>query len=296
VALLFPGQGSQNDGMRRVAERWAPELVEHATELLGSNPFDRLGDGTRFVQPAIYCTSVASARAVAAEVEVVAHAGHSLGELAALAAAGAFGANEGLELVCARADATQEVARQARGSMLAVMGGGIDAVEPIARAAGVAVANDNSPRQLVLSGGVEALSTARDEAVARRLKVRALDVDGAFHSPAMAPAVAPFARALAAVEVREPATRVYSSITAEPFDDVRRRLADALTSRVRWRETVERMHADGVRAFLEVEPGRVLRGLVKRTLEGVTVEAVERNAQQEQAGHADSQEAVTATT
>jgi malonyl CoA-acyl carrier protein transacylase len=276
VAVVFPGQGSQGAGMRALVERDAPELLERAVELLGCDPFERLEEGTRFVQPAIYCTSVASWRSIAGEVRPAAVAGHSLGELAALVAAGALDALAGLELVAVRARVTQEVARRAGGGMLAVMGAPAADVEPLAEAAGVTVANDNSPKQIVLSGGEEGLEAAGRAARERRLKVRRLDVDGPFHSPAMRPAVAEFAAALAAAEVREPRFPVWSSISAAPFEDVRSGLADALVSRVRWRECVERLRASGVERFVEVEPGHVLSGLIKRTVDGVRIEAVEK--------------------
>ncbi len=276
VALVFPGQGSQQGDLRERVEQDAPDLLERAVDLLGCDPFDHLDDGTRFVQPAVYCTSVASWRSVAGDVKPGAVAGHSLGELAALVAGGAIDALTGLELVVVRGRVTQAAARRAGGGMLAVMGATADAVYPLAEAAGVTIANDNSPKQIVLSGAAPGLEAAARAAAERRLKVRRLDVDGAFHAPGMEPAVAEFRRALDAAEVRTPRIPVWSSVTAAPFGDVRAELAGALTSRVRWRECVERLRAAGVGRFVEVEPGHVLSGLIKRTVDGVRVEAVER--------------------
>ena len=267
-AVLFPGQGSQTPGMRdEVAER-DPALLARCLELVGEDPFARVEESTRFAQPAIFCASLAGWDAL--DVEPVAAAGHSLGELAALAAAGVLAREDALRLVVLRG----ELMGQARnGTMLALVGADPDEAAEIAAEAGVSVANDNAPGQVVLSGAREDL--ARAEAVARERGRRALplDVAGAFHSPAMAPAVAPFRAALDEVELGAPRFPVFSCATAAPFADVRAELAAALTRPVRWRETVLALHAAGARGFVEAGPGLVLTKLNKRILKDVPAHA-----------------------
>jgi malonyl CoA-acyl carrier protein transacylase len=181
-------------------------------------------------------------------------------------AAGSLAAEDGLRLVALRGRLMDEAAGGS-GAMLALIGG--DASEmagEIALETGTFVANRNAPNQVVLAGTEEdTLSASR---VARGMGLRAirLPVPGAFHSPLMESAREPFEQALAEVEFLAPRVTVVSSITAEPFDDIRRRLAEALTEPVRWRETVEAMGRQGARRFVEVGPGDVLSGLVRRTL------------------------------
>ncbi len=154
--------------------------------------------------------------------------------------------------------------------MVAVLGR--DAAEQapgLAADHGLAVANDNSPQQVVLSGPREALAGAAAAAETLSLRAMILPVTGAFHSPMMASAVPAFAAALDRVEVREGHGTVISAVSAEPFDDVRARLLEALTRPVRWREVMLALRDRGVDRFLEVGPGRVLTGLAKRTVRDV---------------------------
>ena len=198
-------------------------------------------------------------------------AGHSLGELAALVAAGSIGERDGLALVALRGALMQQAGEQAGdGGMVAVMGpGAADHAQSLADAHGLAVANDNSPQQIVLSGPRASLPAA--VAAAKELGLRAMElpVTGAFHSPMMASAVPEFTAALERVEVQPPRITVLSAVTAEPFDDVRTRLTQALTMPVRWRETMLALHELGAARFIEVGPGKVLTGLAKRTLRDV---------------------------
>jgi [acyl-carrier-protein] S-malonyltransferase len=189
-------------------------------------------------------------------------AGHSLGELTALVAAGALGEEDGLRLVVLRGRLMDEAGQQRPGGMLAV-GNPADA-EQLAGQFGLAIANDNAPRQVVLAGDDEAVDAAAEEARATRVRAKRLPVRAAFHSPAMAPAVEPFAAALAEVEIGTPRYPVFSATTARPFDDLRRQLAEAITAPVRWQQVVRAMHAAGVDRFVEVGPGRVLTGLARR--------------------------------
>jgi malonyl CoA-acyl carrier protein transacylase len=154
--------------------------------------------------------------------------------------------------------------------MLALLGkGAADHAAELADAHGLAVANDNSPQQVVLSGERAALPDAA--AAAKELGLRSVDlpVAGAFHSPMMQGAVPEFEKAVKAVEISQPRVKVVSAVTAEPFDDIAMQLTQALTKPVRWRETLLALHELGAERFVEVGPGRVLSGLVKRTLTDV---------------------------
>jgi malonyl CoA-acyl carrier protein transacylase len=244
-----------------VAER-APDLLERCIALVGEDPFARVDESTRFAQPAIFCASLAGWDAL--DLEPSAAAGHSLGELAALAAAGVLERDDALALVVLRGRLMAEA--DDRGSMLALVGASAEEAADVAHEAGVTVANDNAPGQVVLSGDREALARAEEVARERGKRALPLDVAGAFHSPSMRPAVEPFRAALDDVELREPRFPVVSCSTTEPFADVRAELAAALTKPVRWRETVLALREAGVSEFAEVGPGKVLTRLNKRIL------------------------------
>jgi [acyl-carrier-protein] S-malonyltransferase len=270
TAILFPGQGSQTSEMRDTVKAVRPDLLESVIDVVGEDPFERAGDGTQFAQPAIFCASLAGWEALGRPLGDM-MAGHSLGELGALVAAGSLRERDGLELVALRGRLMQQSGERAGdGGMIALLGAGAaEHAQALADAHGLSVANDNSPQQIVLSGARAVLAEAG--AAARELGLRALELDvtGAFHSPMMASAVPEFEAALAEVEVGEPRVPVVSAVTAEPFDDIRTRLVEALTHPVRWRETMLAMHAMGAERFVEVGPGRVLTGLAKRTLRDV---------------------------
>jgi len=270
TAIVFPGQGSQTPDMRQTVERQRPDLIGLITEIVGEDPFARADEGTQFAQPAIMCASLAGWDALERPRGDML-AGHSLGEFGALVAAGSMGESDALELVALRGRLMQEAGESAGdGGMLALLGSGAaDHAQALADAHGLSVANDNSPQQIVLSGAREALPAAAEEAEGLRLRAMTLPVTGAFHSPMMASAAPAFAAALDRVEISEPAVPVISAVTAAPFDDVRERLVEALTSPVRWRETLLAMHELGAERFVDVGPGRVLTGLAKRTLSGV---------------------------
>src|SRR5438067_7234423 len=228
TAILFPGQGSQTSDMRATVERFRPELLEAAKKAVGADPFARVEDGTRFAQPAIFCASLAGWEALGRPGGDF-MAGHSLGELGALVAAGSLRESDGLALVALRGRLMQEAGELAGdGGMLALMGdGAAERATALADEHGLAVANDNAPQQVVLSGAREALPDAAASAKELGLRARELPVTGAFHSPMMASAVPEFAAALAQVEIIPPRVTVVSAVTAAPFDDVRRRLAEA---------------------------------------------------------------------
>jgi [acyl-carrier-protein] S-malonyltransferase len=267
TALLFPGQGSQTDDMRDTVERWRPDLLELALAEVGPDLFERAADGTRWAQPAIYCASLAGYEELGTSPDVM--AGHSLGEITALVAAGAIGAEDGLRLVAARGRFMQEAAEKTGdGGMTAVRAraGTRDAITEVAAEADVSIANDNAPDQLVLSGAVEALDRAEALLKERGIRGKRLPVAGAFHSPLMEPAVDPFRAVVEGIEVAEPRVPVYSCVTAEPFDDVRRRLVEAITHPVRWLDVMRALEARGVTEFVETGPGTVLTNLVKKSL------------------------------
>jgi [acyl-carrier-protein] S-malonyltransferase len=267
TALLFPGQGSQTADMRETVERHRPDLLGLALEEVGPDLFERAADGTRWAQPAIYCAALAGSRELGVEPDVM--AGHSLGEITALVAADAIRAEDGLRLVAARGRLMQEAADETGdGGMTAVRAreDNRDAIADVAAEAGVSIANDNAPDQLVLSGAVDALDTAEALLSERGIRGKRLPVAGAFHSPLMQPAVEPFRAAVEAIEIAEPRVPVYSCVTAEPFDNVPERLVQAITHPVRWLAVLRALDARGVTDFVETGPGRVLTNLVKKSL------------------------------
>ena len=271
TAILFPGQGSQTPDMRETVSEVRPDLLSLAEQIVGEDPFARAEEGTRFAQPAIFCASLAGWEALGRPAGDF-MAGHSLGELAALVAAGCLTERDGLELVALRGKLMQESGERAGdGGMLALIGAGAaDHAGELAEAHGLSVANDNSPQQVVLSGDRGSFDAASAAAKELGLRPMELPVTGAFHSPMMAEAVPSFAAALERVEVSPPqGVTVFSAVTAAPFEDVRAQLAQALTMPVRWRETLLAMRDRGAERFVEVGPGRVLTGLVKRTLKDV---------------------------
>ena len=271
TAILFPGQGSQTPDMRQNVADVRPDLLSLAAEVVGGDPFARAEEGTRFAQPAIFCASLAGWEALG-RPSADFMAGHSLGELAALVAAGCLSERDGLELVTLRGKLLQESGERAGdGGMLALMGAGAaDHAPELAEAHGLSVANDNSPQQVVLSGDRRAFDETIAAAKELGLRPMELPVTGAFHSPMMAEAVPSFTAALERVEVSPPhGVTVLSAVTAAPFEDVRAQLAQALTMPVRWREVMLAMRDRGAERFVEVGPGRVLTGLVKRTLKDV---------------------------
>jgi [acyl-carrier-protein] S-malonyltransferase len=275
TALLFPGQGSQTTDMRDTVERSRPDLLELATREVGPDLFERAADGTRWAQPAIYCASLAGWEQLRERVSPDLMAGHSLGEIGALVAAGALEAEDGLRLVAARGRLMQEAAEETGdGSMIAVRARGDRApIHEVAEATGLAVANDNAPDQLVLSGANDALDRAEAELAERKVRAKRLPVAGAFHSPLMQPAVEPFRELVDEVEVREPRVPVLSCVTAKPFDDIRTRLVEAITSPVRWLEVMQELERRGATSFVETGPGRVLTNLVRKSIDGAQAEA-----------------------
>ena len=255
--------------MRDEVEARRPDLAAALDDAVGGDGFERLDEGTHLVQPAIFCASVAAWDALRdAGVEPRFAAGHSLGELAALVAAAALDAHEGLRLVVERGRLMHEACDPEQ-AMLALVGpGAAEAARPIAAAAGAFVANDNAPGQAVVAGHRPALEAVRTTAAEHGLRAVALPVHGAFHTPAMASAAEGFARLLAGAELRPPRMVVVSGATGRPFTDVRRELADGLLGPVLWRAAVAELRAAGVRRWIECGPGQVLSALVRRMAPG----------------------------
>jgi [acyl-carrier-protein] S-malonyltransferase len=269
TALLFPGQGSQTADMRETVERHRPDLLELAEREVGPDLFDRATEGTRWAQPAIYCAALAGYAELDAHADVM--AGHSLGEITALVAADAIGAEDGLRVVAARGRLMQEAAEETGdGGMTAVRAreDNREAIAEVAADTQVAIANDNAPDQLVLSGALSALDEAEAQLKERGVRGKRLPVAGAFHSPLMQPAVEPFRALLAETEIAEPRVPVYSCVTAEPFDHIREQLVQAITHPVRWLDVMRALDERGVTNFVETGPGQVLTNLVRKSLAG----------------------------
>jgi [acyl-carrier-protein] S-malonyltransferase len=271
LALLFPGQGSQTADMLEAVQARRPDLLELARAEVSDDLFERAGDGTAWAQPAIFCAALAGWELLKDRYDADLMAGHSLGEITALVAADALDAPDGLRLVAARGRLMQE---SRGGGMLAVRVREDRApVEEVAATTGLTIANDNAPDQLVLSGALDALDRAEELLRERKVRAKRLPVGGAFHSPLMEPAVAPFREVVEQIDFREPRVPVLSCVSAAPFEDVREQLVAALTHPVRWTAVLAALRERGATHFVETGPGRVLTGLVRKSLDGVEAEA-----------------------
>lgn len=286
TAFLFPGQGSQAPGMGAdLAE--IPEaraVFDEADAVLGFSLTGLMfGDDpealkpTEITQPALYTHSLAANAALRQRgVTPGIAAGHSLGEWSALAAVGALSFADGLRAVRRRGELMAQAGNVRPGAMSAVLGLDANALEAACQEATeagegeVVPANYNDPGQIVISGdgpAVERAGTLATEAGAKR--VVPLPVSGAFHSPLMAFARDGLAETLEALEITAPSCPVVLNVTAEPTTDpveIRRRLLEQLTAPVRWAQSLERMQAEGATRFVEIGTGKVLSGLVRRTL------------------------------
>ena len=296
-AHVFPGQGSQFPGMAKEIYETIPEaksLMERANQVLGFRITDIMFGGTEealratdVTQPAIFIHSTALALCARVGRPDMA-GGHSLGEFSALTAAGAMSFEDGLRLVAVRARAMQKCCEKVPGTMAAIIGLADESVEKIcgeiAAKGGVVVpANYNSDGQIVISGEKEAVLQACElmkEAGAKR--ALPLMVGGAFHSPLMEPAREELAQAIRKTAFAAPSCPVYQNVTAIPETDpgrIKENLLKQLTSPVRWTASVKNMLSDGATSFLELGPGTVLQGLVKRisSKEGKEVEITGRS-------------------
>jgi [acyl-carrier-protein] S-malonyltransferase len=273
TALLFPGQGSQNGSDLDFVWATAPDLAARAVVEVGADPFKRARMGTRFLQPAVYCASVASWTRLGRPLPRFV-AGYSLGEFAALAVAGAFSVEEGLRLVALRGRLMQEAVEVApSGGMIVVSGVSEAGVLALSRRHGLTIAGDNCPGQVVLSGESVALWGAAADTVSYGGRCTRLPVPGSFHTAAVRSAAAEFEAALRDADIRPPALEVFCSTSGERVDDVRARLLDGFAKRVEWRSTLLALHRAGARRFIDVGPGTGLATLVRRTLPTAEVEA-----------------------
>jgi len=287
-AFVFPGQGSQAPGMgQALAKAFAPArdlfdevddaLSQHLSRLMFEGPESELML-TENAQPALLAASLAVVRVLESGggFDIGRHAayvaGHSLGEYSALAAAGALSVGDAARLVKRRGQAMQQAVPVGVGAMAALLGVGMEAAREIAAVAAdgqvCAVANDNGPGQIVVSGHREAVGRAVALAAAQGARRSImLPVSAPFHSPLMAPAAEIMEEALAETRIEPPLPPVVANVTAAPTSDpaeIRRLLVAQVTQMVRWRESVQALAAEEVEEVIEIGAGRVLAGLVKR--------------------------------
>lgn len=288
VAFLFPGQGSQFVGMAKSAydqHEDVRQLVDQANDILGADlrgimfegPDDQLRQ-TYNTQPAIFVHSVAIYRTLNAKPDAV--AGHSLGEFSALVACGAVAFEDALRIVRRRGELMQQAGAQNPGTMAAVIGMDDQSVETICAKASnadslVVAANYNCPGQLVISGHEDAIDRAIELLKEAGCKIaKKLPVSGAFHSPLMQPAFDGLEQALLELNIQSPTCPIYSNFTATPTTDpetIRHNLLQQLMNPVKWTQTMQGMHQDGINSFTECGPGNVIQGLVKRTLKEIEI-------------------------
>jgi [acyl-carrier-protein] S-malonyltransferase len=293
VAFVFPGQGSQYVGMGKDWYDGSPvakTMFLKANEILGfdiakvcfEGPEDKLRQ-TEITQPAIFLHS-AVAFSLMEEKSFNAAAGHSLGEYSALFAAGALDFEHALMLVGLRGRLMQHAGDVRHGTMAAVVGLDEKSVEDVCREASqagiVQPANYNSPGQIVISGDVDAVHKAMELAKPRGAKiVKELVVSGAFHSPLMEAAKEELKKAIDAAPFHDANVPVYANVTGKPVknaSEIKDALIRQLTSPVRWQESVVNMSEDGVTRFVEIGPGKVLQGLVKRTVSTVETLGIDK--------------------
>jgi len=288
-AFIFPGQGSQSVGMAKEhfdSDSDVKELFLKANDQLGYSITDIMFDGpadklmqTKHTQPAIFLHSIALFRQMGDTPDAV--AGHSLGEFSALVAARVIDFETALDLVDLRGNLMQEAGDVHPGGMAAIIGMDDDTVDSICRKATeeiqkpVVAANYNCPGQLVISGDVDAVKKAVDLAKEEGCRLaKILPVSGAFHSPLMKPALEGLQKQLEEITFRDPEFPLYSNATAEPTQDaaeVKANLIAQLTSPVKWTQTLQNMEKNGITDFVEIGPGKVLQGLVKRTISNANI-------------------------
>ena len=290
-ACIFPGQGSQFTGMGKALAERSPEAVKmfaRADDVLGFSLSQIMFEGsdeelkqTRVTQPAIYVHSLITAHLAGEKFAPAMVAGHSLGEFSALAAAGAFSFEDGLQLVSHRAEAMQMACEATSSTMAAVVGLDDHIVEDTcAETPGIVVAaNYNCPGQLVISGELQAVELAAAALKEKgALKAVVLQVGGAFHSPLMEPARDRLRAAIERTPFAPPRCPVYQNVDARPHTDpdhIKDNLIAQLTAPVRWTQTMQAMIGDGATQFFEVGGnGKVLKGLLRRVDRKIPCEAL----------------------
>lgn len=296
IAYVFPGQGSQYPGMaKEFAEAFpsARVMMEEADDLLHINLSKAMLEGpeevlrqTDFTQPAIFLHSMIALRNDEERMEPQAVAGHSLGEYTALTAAGSLDFKDALRLVHLRGTLMAEAGRRSSGTMAAIIGMDANVLTALceeveSETSSIArPANFNSPGQIVISGSNFGVQEVMRRAKAKGVRIaKELPVSGAFHSPLMQYAADGLKEALQSTKIAPPSVPVFSNVTSEPVespDHIRYLLVEQLTSPVRWEESVKNMYDFGIREFVEYGPGKVLQGLITRTLSDVKVSGVEK--------------------
>lgn len=295
VALVFPGQGAQKVGMGREfyeASSEAKAIIDRADKMMGNGlrqvmfegPVEKL-TATAYCQPAILAMSIAAFEALKVSeqyknLQPAFAAGLSLGEYSALAAGGALSFDDTIKLVERRGTFMEEATRAAKGKMAAIIGLEKDKIVEICRRSGAEVANFNSPQQIVITGHADKVEQAcalLKEAGAKT--VIPLEVSGAFHSSLMRPAAERFAGELSKAMIKKARFPVVSNVDGRPADDpeaIRKNLARQITSSVQWVESVQFMAGQGVTTFIEIGPGKVLAGLIRRIDSGLKVYNIEK--------------------
>lgn len=291
-ALLFSGQGSQYVGMLKEVSSKFPAIeqkLNQANEILGFDIKEIMFEGsaeklkeTRYTQPALFLHSACLFDLLKDKLEYSAVAGHSVGEFAALYAAGVLSFEDALKLVALRGNLMFTAGEKVPGTMFAVIGAADEKVEEICNTLTqngdgnvVVAANFNSTGQVVVSGSAEYLranAPAFKEGGAKM--VSELQVSGAFHSPLMQPAKEELEAAINKITFNNANVPVYVNITGQPVSDANElkvSLIKQLTSAVRWTQTMNNMHSNGINSYVEIGPSKVLQGLTKRTLSGVEI-------------------------
>ena len=290
-AYIFPGQGSQFPGMGKdLFDKFemAKEMFHVSDEILGFDLSTILLKGskedlqqTRVTQPAIFLHSIITAKVMGADFQPDAVAGHSLGEFSALTAAGVIDFESGLKLVSQRAEAMQKACNISKGTMAAILGMEDKKVDEICQQiSGVVVAaNYNCPGQLVISGSIDAIESACEDLKAAGAKrALILPVGGAFHSPLMEPARAELENAIDSTSFSDPLCPIYQNSPAIAVEDpieIQKNLIAQLTAPVRWSQSINSMIESGITNFIEVGPGKVLQGLVRKISSEVSVSGAE---------------------
>ena len=296
TAYIFPGQGSQYVGMGKdLCEQFpvVKKYFDEADSVLGfslsticfEGPEEELKQ-TKNTQPAIFLHSVALWNLLK-RTDAAMVAGHSLGEYSALVAAEAISFSDAIKLVRLRGELMQKAGEENPGTMAAIVGLEANIVGEVtskASEAGVVqAANFNSPGQIVISGSVAGVRRAMEIAKERGAKlVKELVVSGAFHSPLMQSAKERLKKALDAVMINDAKIPVYANVTAKPVQlaaEIRKLLFEQVTNPVRWEETVNNMSADGATTFIEIGPGKVLQGLIKRTVASAEIFGIDKAAE-----------------
>jgi [acyl-carrier-protein] S-malonyltransferase len=286
-AYIFPGQGAQFTGMGLdlyEKSTLAQELFEKANKILGFSITDIMFEGTaedlketKVTQPAIFLHSVILAKVLGDSFQPEMVAGHSLGELSALVANGVLSFEDGLKLVSKRALAMQKACEIAPSTMAAIIGLEDNIVEEVCAAIDgiVVAANYNCPGQLVISGEIEAVEKGCEILKEKGAKMAViLPVGGAFHSPMMEPAREELAAAIEATTFNKPTCAVYQNVTANAVtnpDEIKKNLMIQLTAPVKWTQSMQQMITDGATEFIEVGPGKVLQGLMRKIDRSVAV-------------------------